>query len=85
MSVIKLVIVGVAILIAGAGIGFWVGRSGLAGGNAKLEKVESDFAEYRQSVNKHFSKTPHSHFSPCPFKMEMVSSNHRQQRSWESW
>ena len=61
MSVITLVILGVAILCAGAGIGYWVGRSGLAGGNAKLEKVEGEFAEYRQSVNKHFSQTA-SHF-----------------------
>lgn len=61
MNAILLASVGVVILLVGGGIGFWVGRSGVGGSRARIEKAEAELDEYKRSVTDHFGQTA-AHF-----------------------
>ncbi|MBT8066596.1 MAG: YhcB family protein [Gammaproteobacteria bacterium] len=61
MNAILLASVGVGILLVGGGIGFWVGRSGVGGSKARVEKAEAELEEYKRSVTEHFGETA-AHF-----------------------
>jgi uncharacterized membrane-anchored protein YhcB (DUF1043 family) len=61
MNAILLASAGVVILLVGGGVGFWVGRSGVGGGRARVEKAEAELEEYKRSVTEHFGQTA-SHF-----------------------
>lgn len=61
MSAILLASAGVVILLVGGGVGFWVGRSGIGGGKARVEKAEAELEEYKRSVTEHFGQTA-AHF-----------------------
>ena len=57
MNAILLASVGVAMLLVGGGVGFWVGRSGIGGSKARVEKAEAELDEYKRSVTEHFGQT----------------------------
>ncbi len=57
MNAILLASAGVAILLVGGGVGFWIGRSGIGGNKARIEKAEAELDEYKRSVTEHFGKT----------------------------
>ena len=61
MNAILLASAGVLILLVGGGVGFWVGRSGIGGGKARIEKAEAELEEYKRSVTEHFGQTA-AHF-----------------------
>ena len=61
MSAILLVSAGAVILLAGVGVGFWAGRSGVGGSKARVEKAEAELEEYKRSVTEHFGQTA-AHF-----------------------
>lgn len=61
MNAILLASAGVAILMVGGGIGFWIGRSGIGGSKARVEKAEADLEEYKRNVTEHFGQTA-AHF-----------------------
>ena len=61
MNAILLASAGVVILLIGGGVGFWVGRSGIGGGKARVEKAEAELEEYKRSVTEHFGQTA-AHF-----------------------
>ncbi len=61
MNAILLASAGVVILLVGGGVGFWVGRSGVGGSKARVEKAEAELDEYRRSVTEHFGQTA-AHF-----------------------
>ncbi|MDJ0814124.1 MAG: DUF1043 family protein [Woeseiaceae bacterium] len=61
MNAILLASVGVVILLVGGGIGFWVGRSGIVGGQSRAEKAEAELEDYKRSVTEHFGQTA-AHF-----------------------
>ena len=61
MNAILLASAGVVILLVGAGIGFWVGRSGVGGSKARVEKAEAELEEYKRNVSEHFGQTA-AHF-----------------------
>ncbi len=57
MNAILLASVGVAMLLVGGGVGFWVGRSGIGGSRARVEKAEAELDEYKRNVTQHFGQT----------------------------
>ena len=61
MNAILLASAGVVVLLVGGGLGFWVGRSGIGGSKARVEKAEADLEEYKRSVTEHFGRTA-AHF-----------------------
>ncbi|MDJ0710115.1 MAG: DUF1043 family protein [Woeseiaceae bacterium] len=61
MNAILLASAGVIVLLVGLGAGFWLGRSGVGGGRAKVEKAEAELEEYRRTVTEHFGQTA-AHF-----------------------
>lgn len=61
MNAILLASVGVIILLVGVGAGFWIGRSGIGGGKARIEKAETELEDYKRSVTEHFGQTA-AHF-----------------------
>jgi uncharacterized membrane-anchored protein YhcB (DUF1043 family) len=61
MNAILLASAGVVILLVGGGVGFWVGRSGVGGSKARVEKAEAELEEYKRSVTEHFGQTA-AHF-----------------------
>lgn len=61
MNVILLASAGVVIFLVGGGVGFWVGRSGIGGSKARVEKAEAELEKYRRSVTEHFGQTA-AHF-----------------------
>ncbi len=61
MNAILLASVGVVVLLVGGGVGFWVGRSGVGGSKARVEKAEAELADYKRSVTEHFGQTA-AHF-----------------------
>lgn len=61
MNAILLAAAGVIILLVGVGAGFWIGRSGVGGSKARVEKAEAELSEYKHSVTKHFDQTA-THF-----------------------
>jgi uncharacterized membrane-anchored protein YhcB (DUF1043 family) len=61
MNAILLASAGVVVLLVGIGVGFWVGRSGVGGSKARVEKAEAELEEYKRSVTEHFGQTA-SHF-----------------------
>lgn len=61
MNAILLASAGVAILLVGGGVGFWLGRSGIGGGKARVEKAEAELEDYKRSVTEHFGQTA-AHF-----------------------
>ena len=61
MNAILLASAGVVILLVGGGVGFWVGRSGIGGSKARVEKAEAELEEYKRSVTEHFGQTA-AHF-----------------------
>lgn len=61
MNAILLASAGVVILLVGGGVGFWVGRSGIGGSKARIEKAEAELEEYKRSVTEHFGQTA-AHF-----------------------
>ena len=61
MNAILLASAGVVVLLVGGGVGFWVGRSGIGGSKARVEKAEAELDEYKRSVTEHFGQTA-AHF-----------------------
>ena len=61
MNAILLASAGVVILLVGGGVGFWIGRSGIGGNKARVEKAEAELEEYKRSVTEHFGQTA-AHF-----------------------
>ena len=61
MNAILLAAAGVFVLLVGGGVGFWVGRSGIGGSKARVEKAEAELEEYKRSVTEHFGQTA-AHF-----------------------
>ena len=61
MNAILLASAGVFILLVGGGVGFWVGRSGVGGSKARVEKAEAELEDYKRSVTEHFGQTA-AHF-----------------------
>jgi uncharacterized membrane-anchored protein YhcB (DUF1043 family) len=61
MNAILLAAAGVIILLVGGGAGFWIGRSGVGGSRARVEKAEAELEEYKRSVTEHFGQTA-AHF-----------------------
>jgi uncharacterized membrane-anchored protein YhcB (DUF1043 family) len=61
MNAILLASASVAILLVGGGIGFWVGRSGIGGGKARVQEAEAELEEYKRNVTEHFGQTA-AHF-----------------------
>ena len=57
MNAILLASAGVVVLLVGGGVGFWVGRSGIGGSKARVEKAEAELEEYKRSVTEHFGQT----------------------------
>ena len=57
MNAILLASAGVVILLVGGGVGFWVGRSGIGGSKARVEKAEAELEEYKRGVTEHFGQT----------------------------
>jgi len=57
MNAILLASAGVIILLVGGGVGFWIGRSGVGGSRAKVEKAEAELEEYKRNVTEHFGQT----------------------------
>jgi uncharacterized membrane-anchored protein YhcB (DUF1043 family) len=51
----------VIILLVGGGAGYWIGRSGVGGSRARVEKAEAELNEYKRSVTEHFDQTA-THF-----------------------
>ncbi len=61
MNAILLASAGVIILLVGGGVGFWIGRSGVGGSKARVEKAETELEEYKRNVTEHFGQTA-AHF-----------------------
>ncbi len=61
MNAILLASAGMVLLLVGGGIGFWVGRSGIGGSKARVEKAEAELEEYKRNVTEHFAHTA-AHF-----------------------
>jgi uncharacterized membrane-anchored protein YhcB (DUF1043 family) len=61
MNAILLASAGLIILLVGGGVGFWLGRSGVGGSKARVEKAEAELNEYKRSVTDHFGQTA-AHF-----------------------
>ena len=61
MNAILLASAGAVVLLVGGGVGFWVGRSGIGGSKARVEKAEAELDEYKRSVTEHFGQTA-AHF-----------------------
>ena len=61
MNAILLASAGVVILLVGGGVGYWVGRTGVGGSKAKIEKAEAELDEYKRNVTAHFGQTA-AHF-----------------------
>ena len=61
MNAILLASAGVVILLVGGGVGYWVGRTGIGGSKARVEKAEAELEEYKRSVSEHFGQTA-AHF-----------------------
>ena len=61
MNAILLASAGVVILLVGGGVGFWMGRSGVGGSKARVEKAEAELEDYKRSVTEHFGQTA-AHF-----------------------
>lgn len=57
MNAILLASAGVVILLVGGGAGFWIGRSGVGGSKARVEKAEAELEKYKRSVTEHFGQT----------------------------
>lgn len=54
---IILAIAGIAILLLGAGIGYWAARTRLGAQAAKADDVQRKFDAYRHDVTEHFGRT----------------------------
>ena len=61
MNAILFASAGVIILLIGGGVGFWIGRSGVGGGRARVAKAEAELEEYKRNVTEHFGQTA-AHF-----------------------
>lgn len=61
MNAVLLVSTAVVILLVGGGIGFWIGRSGIGGSKARVDKAEAELEEYKRNVSQHFGQTA-AHF-----------------------
>lgn len=47
----------IGLLIAGAGLGYWIAQLGVGRQAAKAENVQKSFDEYRREVTEHFGRT----------------------------
>lgn len=61
MSYTLITAIAVAALLFGGISGFFIGRAGRKGDQAKLSDVENEFSDYREQVTEHFAKTA-NHF-----------------------
>ena len=61
MDAILLAIAGVILVLVGIGVGYWLGRSGIGGGKARVKKAEAELEDYKRSVTEHFGQTA-AHF-----------------------
>ena len=57
MNEITMVAAAVLLLLAGAGIGFLLGRKGRSNATSKLEETRAEFDDYRRDVTRHFDQT----------------------------
>ncbi len=57
MNEITMVAAAVLLLLAGAGIGFLLGRRGRSDATSKLEETQAEFDDYRKDVTRHFDQT----------------------------
>ena len=57
MDVPGTIIIAVGLILAGGGIGFWLGRLDRAVEQAKLEETRAELDEYRRQVAEHFGQT----------------------------
>ena len=57
MNEITMVAAAVLLLLAGAGIGFFLGRKGRSNATSKLEETRAEFDDYRKDVTRHFDQT----------------------------
>ena len=57
MNEITMVAAAVLLLLAGAGIGFLLGRKGRSDATSKLEETRAEFDDYRKDVTRHFDQT----------------------------
>lgn len=54
---ILIVLGGVGLLAAGAGLGYWLAQRRLDGKSARAEEIERQFDDYRRNVTEHFGRT----------------------------
>lgn len=57
MNEITMVAAAVLLLLAGAGIGFLLGRKGRSSATSKLEETRAEYDDYRKDVTRHFDQT----------------------------
>jgi len=57
MGALGMALVAAGLILAGGGIGFWLGRLDRAVGEAKLEETRAELDEYRREVTEHFGQT----------------------------
>ncbi len=57
MGALGMTLIAAGLILAGGGIGFWLGRLDRAVEEAKLEETRAELDEYRQQVTEHFGQT----------------------------
>ncbi len=57
MNEITMAAAGLLLLLAGASIGYLLGRRGRSDATSKLEETQTAFADYRKGVTRHFDQT----------------------------
>lgn len=61
MGTVEWVLIAVAGLVAGLGIGFWLGRLGPKGAGARVAEAEAELENYKGKVTEHFAQSA-AHF-----------------------
>ncbi|MEO1247485.1 MAG: DUF1043 family protein [Pseudomonadota bacterium] len=57
MGALGMALLGIGLLLAGAGIGFWLAKLGQSVDEAKIEEARTALDDYRREVTEHFGET----------------------------